>query len=289
MTKKNPRQGLHSVMKNPLKGSTVGGIAEAACLRARQLTPVSLTRQRAIATVVGIAMLLLPAAVAAQSSTAITEDFSEEQIGAAPTSFSTPSGWWSIGTDGVHTKPVLFEDGTRYAAATSTNSVAEQAQAQAQGQNLHQLADTAAGLAYFPIALFNKVPDFTQGTVVARFAIVGGDLDTEAGIVFGYQPNGDFLALRLDADASELELYQFSQGQPSALSIVQNVPSGLAQWHELQLTVNPGGTHISGAMDGTVFLQADLTSPISGQVGAMSKTDSVDVFDSFTVDPNSGQ
>jgi hypothetical protein len=266
-----------------LKGSTVvGGIVEHACLRARKLT------LEALATVVGIALLVPPAATA-QSSTAIAEDFSEEQIGAAPTSFSTPTGWWSIGTDGTNPKPILFEDGTRYAAATSTNSVAEQAQAQAQGQNLHQLADTSAGLAYFPIALFNKVPDFTQGTVVTRFAIVGGDLDTEAGIVFGYQPNGDFLALRLDADSSALEVYQFTQGQPSALSKVENVPAALAQWHELQLTVAPSGTHLSGALDGMTFLQTDLSAPISGQVGTMSKTDSVDLFDSFTVDPHGGQ
>ena len=242
-----------------------------------------------LATMVGIATLMLPAAATAQSSTAITEDFTEEQVGAAPTSFSTPSGWWSIGTDGVNPKPVLFEDGTRYAAATSTNSLATQAQAQAQGENLHQLADTSPGLAYFPIALFNKAPNFTQGTVVTRFAIVGGDLDTEAGIVFGYQPNGDFLALRLDADEDTLELYQFAQGQASALSKIQNVPSGLAQWHELQLTLAPGGTHVSGAVDGTAYLQADMPKPVSGQVGTMTKTDSVDLFDSFTVDPNGGQ
>jgi len=235
---------------------------------------------------VGLAMVLLPTVAGAQSSTAITEDFTEEHVGAAPTSFSTPSGWWSMGTDGVDTKPVLFEDGTRYSAATNTNSLAAQAQAQAQGQNLHQLADTAAGLAYYPIAIFNKVPDFTQGTILTRFAIVGGDLDTEAGVVFGYQPDGDFLALRLDADEGRLELYQFTQGQASALNVVQNVPADLARWHDLQLTVAPGGTHVTGSLDGQTYLQADLGSPVSGQVGALAKTDSVDVFDSFTVDPN---
>src|SRR5215467_13786776 len=136
--------------------------------------------RKTVSTGIALAMLLLPSAASAQTSTAVTEDFTEERVGAAPTSFSTPIGWWSIGTNGVDTKPVLFEDGTRYSTATQTNSLAAQAQAQAQGQNLHQLSDSSAALAYYPIAIFNKVPNFTQGTIVTRFAIVGGDLDTEA-------------------------------------------------------------------------------------------------------------
>lgn len=236
--------------------------------------------------VFAVALAAMPLSAAAQATAAVTEDFTDEQIGATPTSFSTPIGWWSIGTDGTDPKPVLFEDGTRYNATTGQNDLATQAQAQAQGLNVHQLSDSPAGFTYLPIALFNKVPNFTQGTVVTRFAIVGGDLDTEAGIIFNYQPNGDLLALRLDADESTLELYSVSQGQPSKLTVVENVPAELARWHDLQLTVAPGGTHLSGALDGQKFLDVDINQPISGGVGTMTKTDSVVVFNSFTVDPN---
>src|SRR5947209_4451638 len=114
--------------------------------------------------------------VLAQTAGPIVEDFSAETVGSAPVSFSTPSGWWSIGTDGTSPKPLLFEDGTRYSAQSGVNSVAAQAQAQAQGQNLHQLAD--AQLTYFPVALFNAMPNFSEGTITAEFAIVGGDADT---------------------------------------------------------------------------------------------------------------
>ncbi len=233
-----------------------------------------------------LSVVMAPMGVAAQSSAAVAEDFTEEQIGAAPTSFNTPIGWWSIGTNGVDTKPVLFEDGTRFTATTGTNDLATQAQAQAQGLNVHQLSDSVPGLAYYPIAIFNKVPSFSQGTIVTRFAIVGGDLDTEAGIIFNYQPNGDYLALRLDADEDSLELYSFVQGQPTALSIVENVPAALARWHDLQLTVAPGGTHLSGSLDQQKFLDLDINVPVSGRVGALTKTDSVVVFNSYTVDPN---
>ena len=233
-----------------------------------------------------VVLLGAPMAAAAQTPGVVAEDFTEEQIGAAPQSFTTPIGWWSIGTDGVDTKPLLFEDGTRYTAASGNSSIATQAQAQAQGLNVHQLSDASGALAYYPIAVFNKVDNFTQGSVVTRFAIVGGDLDTEAGIIFGYQPNGDFMALRLDGDESSLELYQFSQGQAIALSIIENVPSALARWHDLQLTVAPGGTHLTGLLDGQRYLDADLSVPISGKVGTLTKTDSVVVFNTFSVDPN---
>jgi hypothetical protein len=233
-----------------------------------------------------LVLLGVPMVASAQTAGVVAEDFTEEQIGAAPQSFTTPIGWWSIGTDGVDTKPLLFEDGTRYTAASGTNTIGTQAQAQAQGLNVHQLSDASSALAYYPIAVFNKFDNFTQGSVVTRFAIVGGDLDTEAGIIFGYQPNGDFIALRLDADESSLELYQFTQGQAIALSIIENVPSALARWHDMQLTVAPGGTHINGMLDGQKYLDADLTVPISGKIGTLTKTDSVVVFNTFTVDPN---
>jgi hypothetical protein len=243
-----------------------------------------------ILAVLTLAVGALPSAVSAQTATALVEDFTEEKVGTAPTSFSTPIGFWSIGTDGVDTKPLLFEDGTQFAssAANTTTQAGNALAAQAQGLNTHQFSDASAALAYFPIAVFKGVPNFNQGTVVTRFAIVGGDLDTEAGIIFNYQPNGDFLTLRLDADESSLELYSFTQGQQIALSIIENVPSALARWHDLQLTVtNPSaGTHVAGLVDGQKYLDVDLTGPISGQVGTLSKTDTVVVFNSFAVDPN---
>lgn len=243
------------------------------------------TAAPAILAVLTFGAAVLPGAAAAQSTSAIVEDFTEEKIGTAPTSFATPIGFWSIGTNGVDTKPVLFEDGTQWAGSQTANNLESQARA-LYGDRWHQFADELPGTSYFPIALFKKVPNFTEGTIVTRFAIVGGDIDTEAGILFNYQPNGDFIALRMDADESSLKLYQWTEGQQTALRVVENVPASLARWHDLQLTVASGGTHVAGALDGQPFLDADLTDPISGQVGTWSKTDSVVVFNTFTVDPS---
>ena len=45
------------------------------------------------------------------------------------------------------------------------------------------------------------------------------------------------------------------------------------------------GTHVVGILDGLKFLEADLTVPVSGGVGAWAKSDTVVLFDSFSVDP----
>src|SRR5205085_6533681 len=57
----------------------------------------------------------------------LAEDFTTQTIGTDPANFSTPVGFWSIATaDG--TKPVLFEDGTRWAGSQAANNFASQAQ-----------------------------------------------------------------------------------------------------------------------------------------------------------------
>ena len=221
----------------------------------------------------------------AQSASAVAEDFTEERLGAAPASFSTPTGFWSIGTNGVDSKPVLFEDGTKWQGSQTANTLSSQARA-LYGDRWNEFIDDLPGTAYFPIALFNKVPSFTGGTVTARLATVGGDIDQDAGIVFNYQPNGDMMAVRLDSLENNMKLYQWIQGQPSVLKLAENVPTAMARWHDLSIRVSNGGTRVQGSLDGFQFIDADLATPVSGQVGAWAKTDSVVLFDSFVVEPS---
>ena len=237
--------------------------------------------------VLALAVVILLVAVApagAQGTGAVVEDFTEERLGGAPTSFSTPTGFWSIGTNGVDSKPVLFEDGTQWQGSQSANTLANQARA-LYGDRWNEFVDDLPGTAYFPIALFNKVSTFTGGTITARLATVGGDIDQDAGVIFNYQPNGDMMAVRVDTLESNMKLYQWVQGQPSVLKLAENVPAAMARWHDLAVTVSNGGPHVSGSLDGLNFLDADLPTPVSGQVGAWAKTDTVVLFDSFGVDP----
>jgi hypothetical protein len=133
--------------------------------------------------------------------------------------------------------------------------------------------------------VFNGVSNFTVGTITARLATVGGNLDQDAGIMFNYQPNGDMMAVRMDALENNFKLYQWVNGQPTVLKLATNVPTAMARWHDLSVTVSNDGYHVSGTLDGLKFLEADLTTPVGGQVGAWAKADTVVLFDSFSVDP----
>jgi pyruvate, water dikinase len=226
----------------------------------------------------------LPGPAAAQAVGA-HEDFTSETLGAFPTSFSTPVGFWSIATNGVDNKPLLFEDGTQWAGSQAGTNFANQAQA-VYGARWNEFIDDLPGTAYFPIAIFNAVPNFTVGTITTRLATVGGNLDQDAGIMFNYQPNGDMMALRMDALENNIKLYQWTNGQPVVLKLATNVPTAMARWHDLSVVVSNGGYRVSGVMDGLKFLETDLETPVSGQVGAWAKADTVVLYDFFTVDPN---
>jgi hypothetical protein len=230
-------------------------------------------------------MLVAPARAQQASVGPVVEDFTEESLGIAPTSFTTPTGFWSIGTNGQDTKPVLYEDGTQWEGSQTANTLASQARA-LYGGRWNEFVDDLPGTAYFPIAVFNKVPNFSGGIVTARLATVGGDIDQDAGVLFDYQPNGDMMALRMDSQENNLKLYQWVQGQPTVLKLAENVPAALARWHDVSVTVSNGGTHVSGSLDGQKFIDADVGTPISGQVGAWAKSDTVVLLDSFTVDAN---
>src|SRR6476646_7617459 len=89
------------------------------------------TLRRTLSTGVALIALLgatMPAPAAAQAVGA-HEDFAAETVGAYPTSFSTPVGFWSIATNGVDNKPLLFEDGTQWAGSQAGTNFANQAQA----------------------------------------------------------------------------------------------------------------------------------------------------------------
>jgi hypothetical protein len=240
------------------------------------------TRSTAIALVALLASAM-PAPAGAQAVGAY-EDFANETVGTFPTSFSTPVGFWSIATNGVDAKPLLFEDGTQWAGSQAGTNFANQAQA-VYGARWNEFIDDLPGTAYFPIAIFNAVPNFTVGTITTRLATVGGNLDQDAGIMFNYQPNGDMMALRMDALENNVKLYQWVNGQPTVLKLATNVPTAMARWHDLAVVVSNEGYRVSGILDGLKFLETDLPVPVSGQVGAWAKADTVVLYDFFTVDP----
>jgi hypothetical protein len=227
-------------------------------------------------------LVAVPGSAAAQVAP-IVEDFSRDTVGAYPSTFSTPVGFWSIATNGQDAKPLLFEDGTQWTGSQTATNFANQAQA-VYGSRWNEFIDDLPGTGYFPIAIFSPVPDFRGGTITARLATIGGNLDQDAGIMFNYQPNGDMMAMRMDALENNFKLYQWVNGQPTVLKLATNVPTAMARWHDVSVIVSNGGTHVVGIMDGVQFVEADVETPVSGGVGAWAKADTVVLFDSFSVE-----
>jgi len=221
-----------------------------------------------------------PGLVAAQQAP-VFEDFSQDKVGGSPARWQTPVGFWSIGTvDG--TKPLLFEDGRQFASG-SAKLLADQAKA-LYGDRWSEFVDDIAETAYYPIAVFNGVENFTNGRITLRFMIIGGDVDQDIAIMFNYQNNGDYIAIRSDTQENNMLLYQWVQGQPTSLKRQNSVPTSFAQWHDQQLVVN--GAQISGYLDGQKYMDYELPQPVSGKVGVWAKTDTVALVDAFLVEPN---
>jgi hypothetical protein len=210
----------------------------------------------------------------------VFEDFSQDVIGSSPSRWSTPVGFWSVGTvDG--TKPLLFEDG-RQLASGGAGMLADQAKA-LYGDRWAEFIDDLSETAYYPIAVFNDVENFTHGRITLRFMIIGGDVDQDIAIMFNYQTNGDYIAIRSDTQENNMLLYQWVQGQPFALKRARDVPTSFAQWHDQQLVAS--GTQISAFLDGKKYMDYDLPQPVSGKVGVWAKTDTVALVDAFLVEP----
>ena len=89
-----------------------------------------------------------PGPVGAQQAGAAW-DYTQETVGREPAAFSTPVGFWSIATNGVDDKPVLFEDGTQWAGSQAANNFANQAQA-VYGARWNEFIDDLPGLLVSP-------------------------------------------------------------------------------------------------------------------------------------------
>jgi hypothetical protein len=145
-------------------------------------------------------------------------------------------------------------------------------------------ADFLAGLRAHPddpLAVAREPVSFEGGEINLRFKLLAGRKDQAAGILFGLQPSGDYLALRADALENNLMLLRVAKGRRRALAEVRNTPTAGGQWHALKLTLRD--RVLRAFLDGAEVLEHTLDEPVAGRVGIASKGDSVVLFDQFTV------
>lgn len=190
-------------------------------------------------------------------------------------------GNWTVTKDGA--KNVLMVDGREWKRGQPAGGLADKARL-IYGSKHEEFIDNVKAFAYFPYAVAQGVEDFHDGEIEMRFKLMEGALDQCAGILFNLKTNGDYLTVRFNAKEDNLVLWIFKQGKRSFVKKgVEDMPLQMKQWYTMKIAVH--GTKLEGWLNGKHLLDYTLAEPVSGRMGVWSKTDSVSLFDDYTVKP----
>jgi hypothetical protein len=209
-------------------------------------------------------------------------DFSNETVGAEPTSFLSVVGFWTIGAEGDN--KFLVVDGRRWKQGQPAANLADKARA-IYGERYAEFLDNVQAYAYFPYAVAQGIDDFRGGEISFRFKPVAGRIDQGAGILFNLKPNGDYLLVRANALENNLVLFRYEKGKRSSVKWIRNTPTPSGQWQDLKVRII--GAKVEGYLHGKLYLEQALAAPVSGKIGVWSKADSVVYFDDYRVAPAS--
>lgn len=218
--------------------------------------------------------------VAAGAVSILTFDFSKDQPGKDPASFTPVVGVWRVGADAAN--KIFMVDGSKWQQGETSANLADKARA-LYGERYGEFLDSIKSYAYFPLAVAKDVQDFQGGEISLRFKAISGRIDQAAGIAFNLKPNGDYLVIRANALENNLVLFKYVHGKRSSVNWVRNTKTETLRWHDLKVAVK--GKHIQGYLDGKLYLEEDWIEPVSGRIGLWSKADSVVYFDDIKVVP----
>jgi hypothetical protein len=208
----------------------------------------------------------------------VNVDFSSETVGAEPKSMVPVVGIWRV--EDERGKKVLAVDGRQWKEGQSSAGIADKARA-LYGERYAEFLDRVQIYAYYPYAVAPNVKNFKGGEITVRFEGLSGRIDQGAGILFNLKPNGDYLTIRANCLENNLVLWKFEKGKRSSVKWIRNTPTATRQWHDLKVRIS--GTKVEGYLDGKLYLEHQLSEPVSGRVGLWSKADSHMYFDAYTV------
>src|SRR5262245_23156623 len=207
--------------------------------------------------------------------------FSNETVGADPTSFVNVVGIWRIEAEGDN--KVLVVDGRQWKEGQAAAGLADKART-LYGERYAEFLERVQAFAYFPYTVAKEVEDFRNGEISVRFKGISGRIDQGAGILFNLKPNGDYLTVRANPLENNLVLWKFEKGKRSSVKWIRNTPTPTRQWHDLKIRI--AGNKVEGFLDGKRHLEHTLPDAVSGKVGLWSKADSYVYFDDYTVAPS---
>ena len=212
-------------------------------------------------------------------SKSIKVDVTKEKAGAEPTHFVPIVGNWIVTQEGG--KNVLMVDGREWKRGNPAAGLADKART-IYGAKHEDFIDNVKAFAYFPYAIAQAIDDFKNGEISMRFQMVEGALDSCAGILFNVKPNGDYLTVRFNGKEDNLVLWTFNKGTRKFVKKgAEDMPLKRKEWYTMKIAVH--GTQLEGSLNGKKILDYTLPEPVTGKVGVWSKTDSVSLFDDFTV------
>ena len=207
-------------------------------------------------------------------------DFAGETVGSEPKSFLAVVGFWSIGAEGDN--KFLVVDGRRWKEGQPAANLADKARA-IYGERYAEFLDNVQAYAYFPYAVAQGIDDFRGGEISLRFKPVAGRIDQGAGILFNLKPNGDYFLVRANALENNLVLFKYEKGRRSSVKWIRDTPTPTGKWQDLKVRIS--GAKVEGYLNGKLYLEHTLPTPVSGKIGVWSKADSVVYFADYRVTP----
>jgi len=258
-------------------------------------------------TLFALLLLAIPSLPGRLRAAELKVDLSKEQVGKPPNQFEPMVGTWVIGQDG--SDKVVMVDGRPWVASKdSPTKLLLQSARKLYGTTNEELMDNAKQFAYFPVAVYKGLNNFSNGTISLKFKTVAGDSDRCSGILFNVKPNGDWLAVRYNDTENNVALWEFHNGIRRNVKFSDRAKPFMldrAAWHELKLAVD--GSDLKAWVDGALALEFTLGSepvagrrgapnpdlspannpvlrpPVAGKVGLWSKTDSTSYFKDYVV------
>ena len=213
-----------------------------------------------------VSVLVLSAALAAQTSARRVIDFESDKVGQAPVLLSfalTGSG-----------RPGVWVVRKDEAAAERGNVLAQ--------------TDGDRTSYRFPVAVLNDV--MTKDVDISvRFRPVSGGVDQAAGLVWRYQNANNYYIVRANALEGNVVLYKVENGKRTDLPLKgsgrtygkkADVPKHA--WSQMGVTVR--GSLFTVSLNGQGLYEVeDTTFTGAGKVGIWTKADSVTYFDDLTL------
>jgi hypothetical protein len=211
-------------------------------------------------------LLLLSAAVTAQTPSRRVIDFESDKAGRAPGGFlfgltgAGRPGAWSVRRDD---------------ASPERGNVLAQTDADSTSYR-------------FPVAVFNDVSTADLDMSV-RFRPVSGRVDQAAGLVWRYRDANNYYIVRANALEGNVVLYKVENGKRTDLPVKgsgrtygKKAPVPTNTWSQLGVSVR--GPLFTVSINGQgLYDVEDTTFTTAGKVGLWTKADSVTYFDDLTI------